>query len=441
MVIAAFACTCATIAISTSLIALHIRRYRAPKEQRQIIRIAFSVVIYAVVAFFEIYSYAAAQYIDPIGDVYESFGLCALFLLFIQYAAPADGTPHDDLFSAVKAAEETTKSYDWPRIFWICVFQYPIVEICSVLIVELTQALGYYCVDSLKPQYAHLWVELLESAGISICVVAIFAFRNNMKQRFKVRRSLAKIISFKIIVFIRFTQAWAFSALLSYDLISTGPAFKYNDILWGIPGLCTCVEMVLFALGFWYAFSSTEYSSTAKPYEQPLPWWKAILHAMNPSDLLLGIAKIFPLCGEVHRSGEWKNWSAAQRQKPAEAVQKIKSLRRNPGTQDQGPYQRFDESTEALTKPVGSYDRGRSESAATQPGVESYPMTDMRGQELYRPPSTTPPDQISTHLMAQPYLGDPRSPSPGQWNGRSYDRTPSPAVTYGEQPKYARDMV
>lgn len=75
MVIAAFACTCATIAISGSLIGTHIRRYRAPKEQRQIIRIAFSVVIYTVVAFFEIYSYAAAQYIDPIGDVYESFGL------------------------------------------------------------------------------------------------------------------------------------------------------------------------------------------------------------------------------------------------------------------------------------------------------------------------------------------------------------------------------
>lgn len=150
----------------------------------------------------------------------------ALFLLFIQYAAPSDGTSDDDLFSAVKAAEETTKSYDWPRIFWICVFQYPICEIGSVIIVEITQALGYYCVDSLKPQFAHLWVELIESAGISLCVVSILAFRNNMKQRFKVRRSLAKIICFKIIVFIRFAQAWAFSALLSYDLISTSSAFK-----------------------------------------------------------------------------------------------------------------------------------------------------------------------------------------------------------------------
>lgn len=71
----ALACTLATIGITLSLITLHLRRYRVPKEQRQIIRLAFCVVIYAVVAFFEVYSYEVAQYIDPIGDLYEAFGL------------------------------------------------------------------------------------------------------------------------------------------------------------------------------------------------------------------------------------------------------------------------------------------------------------------------------------------------------------------------------
>ena len=64
-----------TTAISLSLIVLHLRRYRFPKEQRQIIRIVFSVVVYSAVAFFELYKYEVAQYIDPIGDVYEAFGL------------------------------------------------------------------------------------------------------------------------------------------------------------------------------------------------------------------------------------------------------------------------------------------------------------------------------------------------------------------------------
>ncbi|TKA56545.1 hypothetical protein B0A55_12691, partial [Friedmanniomyces simplex] len=125
LVWAAAACTVTTIAIALSLITLHLRRYRAPKEQRQIVRIVFCVIVYAVVAFFEVFSYEAAQYVDPLGDLYEAFGLCALYLLFLQYAAPS-GTFNDDIFSAVRAAEETTISFDWVRVGYIFVFQYPI---------------------------------------------------------------------------------------------------------------------------------------------------------------------------------------------------------------------------------------------------------------------------------------------------------------------------
>lgn len=69
------ASTALTTAISLSLIFLHLRRYRAPKEQRQIVRIVFSVVVYSIVAGAEVWKYDIAQYIDPIGDVYEAFGL------------------------------------------------------------------------------------------------------------------------------------------------------------------------------------------------------------------------------------------------------------------------------------------------------------------------------------------------------------------------------
>lgn len=64
-----------TTAISLSLIVLHLRRYRAPKEQRQIIRIVFSVIAYSIIAFVELAKYEVAQYVDPIGDIYEAFGL------------------------------------------------------------------------------------------------------------------------------------------------------------------------------------------------------------------------------------------------------------------------------------------------------------------------------------------------------------------------------
>ena len=71
----ALACTATTALICLALIVQHLRRYRAPKEQRQIIRIVFSIPIYSVIAFFEIYRYGTAKYIDPLGDIYEAFGL------------------------------------------------------------------------------------------------------------------------------------------------------------------------------------------------------------------------------------------------------------------------------------------------------------------------------------------------------------------------------
>lgn len=75
MVLAAFICTTIAVMSSLALIATHLQRYRVPAQQRQIVRIIFSLVIYSLVAFGELFNYRIAQYIDPIGDLYESFGL------------------------------------------------------------------------------------------------------------------------------------------------------------------------------------------------------------------------------------------------------------------------------------------------------------------------------------------------------------------------------
>src|ERR1700753_3440878 len=50
--------------------------------------------------------------------------------------------------------------------------------------------------------------------------------------------------------------------------------------------------MVLFSAGFWYAFSSGEYSSKAKPQKQPMNFFKAIFDAANPLELILGVLRI-----------------------------------------------------------------------------------------------------------------------------------------------------
>ncbi len=87
----AIGCTIATGTILLVLKTLHIHSYTRPKEQRQIVRILIAPSVWALVSLAQILDYRTAQYIAPLGEVYESIYLCCVFLLVGQHLSPADG--------------------------------------------------------------------------------------------------------------------------------------------------------------------------------------------------------------------------------------------------------------------------------------------------------------------------------------------------------------
>lgn len=365
--------------------------------------------------------------------------------MYIQYAAPS-GTFDDETFQAVKAAEEGETNFNWPKIFWIFVFQYPIVEILCVALQEATEAAGVYCLQSLNPKYAHLWVQIFESISIGACVLAILRFYGRMKRLMKVRRGLAKLVAFKIIVFIRFVQQWIFSILLEHNIIKPSSRFGYNDLFYGIPAVLTCCEMVLFSAGFWYAFSSSEYSSSAKPGQTPYRIWEAALHALNPWDLIAGIARIFGLCAEVRRTGDWKAYQLASRDQGLQGAIR-KGVQKYQGRG--GRYQEMNEGMESLTRPSELHHED-SEAPPYQENPYDSTAAPVGGHQMYQPPAGSPPQDAHGYLLAEnapidlQHQGRPRSPSGGQWNGQTYtyDRAPSPtpSANFSHEPTQARDM-
>lgn len=169
------------------------------------------------------------HYSSPIIYLALTLLLSSLYLLFIQYAAPTNKF-NDDTLADVRQATERVVGYDWVRISWVFVFQFPIVELLCVIVQEVTEATGHYCVQSLDPAFGHLWTEVFASISISLCVLAIVRFYTNMRKLMNLRRGLSKIVAFKIIVFIRFAQAWVFSTLLQHNVIKTGTEFSYNGM-------------------------------------------------------------------------------------------------------------------------------------------------------------------------------------------------------------------
>ena len=75
--------------------------------------------------------------------------------------------------------------------------------------------------------------------------------------------------------------------------------------------------MVPISLSFWYAYSSTEYSLSARPSGHRLSLPKAILDAINPYDLFAGIGRMVPLYVELRRTGGFKAWRDGRKRRSA----------------------------------------------------------------------------------------------------------------------------
>lgn len=157
--------------------------------------------------------------------------------------------------------------------------------------------------------------------------------------------------------------------------------------MYGVPNALMCIETVLFAGAFWYAFSSSEYAH--KSGSRRLPLWRAVLDALNPYDLIHGVARAVGLLVG--------GFGARRRDNAPRVSQPVTRSGR-------GRYRTVD-GMESLAQP----DRSRSRTPL-HTGV---------------PPQSPPRYEESGHLSA----------------GMGYDRSQSPGVDTRYDAVRGRDMV
>jgi hypothetical protein len=112
------------------------------------------------------------------------------------------------MFSTVHAADEgeNVLNFDWPRLTWIFVFQFPVVNAISTIITEATEVAGTYCNGNFNPKFGYLWATVIQSVTLGFAIGSIWRFYKRMKQRLRARRGLAKLIGFKALVSLMWTQ-------------------------------------------------------------------------------------------------------------------------------------------------------------------------------------------------------------------------------------------
>ena len=144
------------------------------------------VPVYAFVSFLSYLFYRHAIYFEVMRDCYEAFAIASFFALLCHYIAP-DLRSQKDYFRGAQIRnwvlpiswmQRCTGGVDsgflrrprsgltWFNVIWFGVFQYCFIRVFMTCVAVITQAAGRYCLESLNPLFAHIWV--------SLCRVFIF---------------------------------------------------------------------------------------------------------------------------------------------------------------------------------------------------------------------------------------------------------------------------
>ncbi|KAI1612320.1 organic solute transporter Ostalpha-domain-containing protein [Exophiala viscosa] len=298
MQIIGWVCFGVTALLSLGLMIPHFLHYRVPNEQRQIIRIILLPVVYSLVYAVSLQTYSGAQYLEPIAALYEAVALASLFLLYVDFVAPGAGT-RDEFFSKLENTKKKGRlvpggSLKWFRRTWRIVFFYLVAYTILIVAQEITQAVGVYCATSMKPRFAHVWLQVFELGSTIIAIINVIRFQRRLKHHMVGRKALPKLLSFKLFVAVTTIQHFVFSILSSH--VSGNSKVTYHDITIGIQALLVCIESLINVVSFYFVFRASEYKHSQKEDGASLTVYGpagALLNSLNPTDLLRGIILAF----------------------------------------------------------------------------------------------------------------------------------------------------
>ncbi|KAL1617169.1 hypothetical protein SLS54_007946 [Diplodia seriata] len=286
-------CVAITSIACLYLIFKHLHRYSRPAEQRQIVRLIFTPVVYSVFSLLGLLFYDAHEYIEPLPELYESFALACLFVLFVHYGRNLTVREESTGFTRSNTRNEFQSIADIKKT-WIMVFQYPVVKTILIIAEEASIATGTYCAASNSVHFGHIWITLLGNISLAACFLTIVRFYAANKHLMLVHKPLAKLASFKLIVFVIFLQQLVFNFIHTPAGLSQHGTLSPRDVKFGLPNALVCLEMVVFSLFFHYSFRSRMYHPDMRGHAGPcmsLP--AAFVDALNPSDLVMDIAQMF----------------------------------------------------------------------------------------------------------------------------------------------------
>uniref|UniRef100_A0A7N0ZTV6 Uncharacterized protein n=1 Tax=Kalanchoe fedtschenkoi TaxID=63787 RepID=A0A7N0ZTV6_KALFE len=260
--IIAFLCTAGAIALAILHIYKHLLNYTEPTYQRYIVRIVFMVPVYALTSFLSLVFPDSSIYFNSVREIYEAWVIYNFLSLCLAWV----GGPG----AVVLSLSGRSLKPSWflmtcclpvlpldGRFIRRCkqgCLQFVILKPVLVAITLILYAKGKYKDGNFSPNQGYLYITFIYTISYSMALYALALFYFACRDLLKPFNPVPKFILIKSVVFLTYWQGViVFLAAKTGFIKDADEAAEFQDFI-------ICVEMLLAALGHFYAFSYKEYA-------------------------------------------------------------------------------------------------------------------------------------------------------------------------------------
>ncbi|KUJ06272.1 DUF300-domain-containing protein [Mollisia scopiformis] len=274
---------------------LQAKNYRKPLLQRYVVRILLMVPIYSISSWTALMSLRAAMFVDPVRDIYEAFTIYTFFQLLINFIGgeraliilmhgrepvhhlwplnhclPKVDISDPHTFLAIKRG---ILQYAWLK---------PVLGLAAIIM----KATGTYKEGYLGLDSGYLWEGIIYNVSVTLSLYSLGMFWVCMAKDLKPFRPVPKFLCIKLIIFASYWQGFFLSILVWLGAIPDDvEGYTSDNLAAAIQDALICLEMPLFAIAHWYAFSWHDYAdATISAARMPVKF--ALRDAFGPRDLI-----------------------------------------------------------------------------------------------------------------------------------------------------------
>lgn len=267
---------CLTVPLATYQIVLHLSNFVEPRQQSQIVRIVFMVPTYSITAFLSLRFMHWSLFIATVRECYEAYVIYC-FLHFLV-GTLGDGLPaaNSRLAAMPPVVGRHTPPFcclePWQmgrEFLQRCqagVFQYVFIRLVSTGVALGLQLVHLYAEGDFDPKSGYLWITVVTCLSQSWALYVLVLFYRATHKEMAHIHPMGKFLTIKTIVFFSWWQGILIEFLEGRGHFASVVGISSADgrdpadhVAQGIQDLLICLEMLVAAVFFFYAFPLSDY--------------------------------------------------------------------------------------------------------------------------------------------------------------------------------------